>query len=243
MKHGFLRVAAATPHVKVADPGYNREQICREIENGKSRHGKIMVFPELALTAYTCNDLFLQDGLLLKARGELKQIIHTTKGSDMLVFVGMPWERDGKLYNVAAVIQNGRLLGLVPKTSIPNYSEFYEARYFEKGNTRPVYVEWEGNPVPMGTNLLFRCKNLPGLVVAAEICEDVWVPCPPSISHALAGATVIVNCSASDETTGKDVYRKQLITGQSARLVCGYVYANAGEGESTQDLVFGGHNL
>ena len=161
----------------------------------------------------------------------------------MLVFVGLPWDRDAKLYNVAAALKDGRLLGLVPKKNIPNYSEFYEARHFSPGNERPVMERWDGELVPMGTNLLFVCENLPELKVAAEICEDVWVPCPPSIRHCMAGASVIVNCSASDETTGKDLYRMQLVCGQSARLVCGYVYANAGDGESTQDLVFGGQNI
>ncbi|MFT4106428.1 MAG: NAD(+) synthase [Lacrimispora sp.] len=243
MKHGYIRVAAATPDVKVADPRFNREQICKLIKEGAEHHGKIMVFPELCLTAYTCGDLFGQEALLLKAKEELKEILEATKGLDMLVFLGMPWERDGKLYNVAAALQNGRLLGIVPKRNLPNYSEFYELRHFTPGNKKPVTVKWEDDLIPMGTDILFRCEDIPGLVVAAEVCEDAWVPDPPSIGHALAGATVIVNCSASDETTGKDIYRRSLITGHSASLVCGYIYANAGEGESTQDLVFGGQNL
>lgn len=243
MKYGFIRVAAATPEVKVADPGYNREQICNCIREGISRQAKIMVFPELCLTAYTCGDLFLQNTLLRSAKEELREIVAATRETDILVFVGLPWEREGKLYNTAAAVQNGKLLGLVTKTHIPNYSEFYESRHFNPGNTNTVMAAWEDYLVPIGTNLLFRCTNLPELVVGAEICEDVWVPCPPSISHVTAGATIIVNCSASDETTGKDSYRHSLITGQSARLVCGYIYANAGGGESTQDLVFGGHNI
>lgn len=243
MKQGFIRVSASTPKIKVADPTYNAEQVYGCMKEGV-RHGVgIMVFPELCLTAYTCGDLFLQTTLLRKAREELDNLVTKSEGMDMLVFVGLPWERDGKLYNVAAVIHNGVLLGLVPKTNLPNYSEFYEARNFTAGNKRPVMVSWRGGKVPMGTNLLFQCTTVPGLVVAAEICEDVWVPCPPSIAHTMAGATVMVNCSASDETVGKDTYRETLISGQSARLVCGYIYANAGEGESTQDLVFGGHNI
>lgn len=243
MKHGYIRVAAATPEVKVADPQFNREQICGLIKAGIEEKAKIMVFPELCLTSYTCGDLFEQDALLQKAKEELKEIIKTTRGHDLLVFIGMPWERDGKLYNTAAVLQNGKLLGIVPKTHLPNYSEFYEMRYFERGNEIPVLVKWEDDMVPMGTNILFACEEDPKLIVAAEICEDAWVPSPPSIRHATAGATVIVNCSASDETTGKDIYRRSLILGHSANLVCGYIYANAGEGESTQDLVFGGQNL
>lgn len=243
MKHGYIRVAAATPDVKVADPQFNRENIVRLIREGVERNTKIMVFPELCLTAYTCADLFGQDALLTKAKEELKVIVKETEGSDLLVFIGLPWERDGKLYNTAAAVQNGRILGLIPKTNLPNYSEFYELRYFEPGNKKPVMISWEGYEIPMGTDLLFACKDIPGLVIGTEICEDAWVPNPPSIRHAVAGATVIVNCSASDETTGKDLYRRSLITGHSASLVCGYIYANAGEGESTQDLVFGGQNL
>ena len=202
-----------------------------------------MVFPELCLTAYTCGDLFLQDALLASVEQELLTLIQATQGMDMLIFVGLPWMKGGKLYNVAAAIHNGTLLGFIPKRNIPNYSEFYEQRHFTAGSKGVGLVSWEQQEVPFGTRILFQCKEIPQLVVGAEICEDVWSPCPPSISHALAGATVMVNCSASDETVGKDQYRNALITGQSARLMCAYVYANAGEGESTQDLVFGGHNI
>lgn len=243
MKDGFFRVAAATPKIKVADPVYNCEEICKLIEDGEKHGAGIMVFPELCLTAYTCGDLFSQFPLLKKAKAELRKIVEFSKGRQMLVFVGLPWEHGGKLYNAAAAVCNGELLGIVPKTNLPNYSEFYEQRHFVSGMEIPVETDWFGEKIPMGTNLLFACREIPELVVAAEICEDVWVPCPPSIRHALAGATVIVNCSASDEAVGKDSYRKALISGQSARLICGYIYANAGEGESTQDLVFGGHNI
>ena len=243
MKYGFIRTAAATPRIQVADPEYNGEQIFQMIKEGADRKAKLMVFPELCLTGYTCGDLFMQETLLFRAREALKKLIHNTASMDVLVFAGTPWQWGGKLYNVAAVFSRGRLLGVVPKRHIPNYGEFYEARYFTPGSEKTVMVPWEGEQVPMGANLLFCCSTLPGLVAACEICEDVWVPCPPSISHALAGATVIANCSASDETVGKGQYRSELIKGQSARLVCGYVYANAGEGESTQDLVFGGHNM
>ncbi len=243
MKDGMIRVAAATPKIRVADPDYNSRQVAELMEEGYQAGAKIMVFPELCLTAYTCGDLFLQRPLLEKAREALKFVVKASEGKDMLVFVGLPWGRDGKLYNVAAALKDGRLLGLVPKQNLPNYSEFYEARHFNPGNEKPVMEPWEGELVPMGTDLLFCCDTMPELKVAAEICEDVWVPCPPSIRHCMAGATVIANCSASDETTGKDAYRQSLICGQSARLVCGYIYANAGEGESTQDLVFGGQNI
>lgn len=243
MRDGFLRVAAATPQVRVADVEFNREEICRLIEDGRKRNAKIMVFPELSLTAYTCGDLFIQKPLLTAVKRELKKLVEFTEGSDMLVFAGLPWEYNNKLYNVAAVIQNGKLLGLVPKIWIPNYSEFYERRHFNPWESGVADVEFDGYQVPLGTKLLFSCKNVENLVVGAEICEDVWVLNPPSSAHAAAGATVIVNCSASDETTGKADYRRNLISGQSARLLCAYIYANAGEGESTQDLVFGGQNL
>lgn len=243
MNDGFIRAAAATPEVRVADPVFNREQICNILAAGARAGSRLMVFPELCLTGYTCGDLFFQSALLRSAKEELKHVVAATKDLDLLAFVGLPWEQDGKLYNVAAAISGGRLLGLVPKTHLPNYSEFYEARHFAPAGRELVEVEFDGGLVPMGTGLLFRCETIPELVVAAEICEDVWVPCPPSIAHTRAGATVIVNCSASSDVVGKDIYRDSLITGQSARLTCGYVYANAGEGESTQDLVFGGHNI
>ena len=243
MKDGFIRVAAATPDIKVADPVYNAEKVWEMMEEGSAKGAKVMVFPELCLTGYTCGDLFLQDVLVEKAKDELKKLIKKTEGMDMLAFVGLPWEKNGKLYNVAAAIWNGELLGLITKTNMPNYSEFYELRHFNPGPIAPEEEEWNESFVPFGSKILFKCANVPGLVIGGEICEDVWVMNPPSISHAMAGATVIVNCSASDETTGKHLYRNSLISGQSARLVCGYIYANAGEGESTQDLVFGGHNI
>lgn len=243
MNDGFFRVAAATPKIRVADPVYNREQICNLIEEGAAAGAGLMVFPELCLSAYTCNDLFLQYPLIRSTRLELAEIVKFTEGKHMLVFLGLPWEHGGKLYNVAAAVCNGRLLGIVPKTNLPNYSEFYELRHFTPGMEIPVMTRWEEGEIPMGTNLLFKCRDVHGLVAAAEICEDVWVPCPPSIRHTLAGATVIANCSASDDIVGKDTYRNSLISGQSARLICGYIYTNAGEGESTQDLVFGGHNI
>lgn len=243
MNQGFIRIAASTPDILVGDPIYNAEQIYKLMQTGVENHAKIIVFPELCLTAYTCGDLFSQQILLKQTREELDRLVTRSKGMDILAFIGLPWERDGKLYNVAAAIHDGKLLGVVPKVNLPNYSEFYEIRHFTQGNKKTVMVPFRNTWVPMGSNLLFRCTSMPELVVAAEICEDVWVPCPPSITHTMAGATVIVNCSASDETVGKDTYRESLILGQSARLVCGYVYANAGEGESTQDLVFGGHNI
>ena len=243
MRDGFVKVAACTPDLRVADCLYNTARICKGIKEALDQNARIIVFPELSITGYTCGDLFWQEALLKEAKHQLIHILARTKGNDALVFVGLPWEKGDKLYNVAAVISNGRLLGLVPKRHLPNYSEFYEARYFTQGNAQVEWVKFEGRPVPFGTNLLFDCEFPKGLCVAAELCEDLWAPNPPSTAHALAGANVIVNLSASDEVTGKKSYRKSLIEGQSARLLCGYIYANAGAGESTQDLVFGAHNL
>lgn len=243
MRDGFVKVAACTPDLRVADCLYNTARICKGIKEAYDQNARIIVFPELSITGYTCGDLFWQEALLKEAKHQLIHILARTKGNDALVFVGLPWEKDDKLYNVAAVISDGKLLGLVPKRHLPNYNEFYEARHFTPGNTEVEWVKFEGRPVPFGTNLLFDCEFPKGLCVAAELCEDLWAPNPPSTAHALAGANVIVNLSASDEVTGKKSYRRDLIAGQSARLICGYLYANAGTGESTQDLVFGAHDL
>ena len=243
LQHGFIKVAAITPKIKVADPYYNAQKICEGIDEAEQAGAKIVVFPELCLTGYTCQDLFLQETLLEAAKDGLRQIIAHSDGVDEITFVGMPLEKDQKLYNVAAVVNCGELLGFVPKTHIPMYGEFYEGRHFEPGNRLPVMTEFDGEEVPIGTDMLFSCDAIGGLCIAAEICEDLWVPNPPSTRHALAGATVIVNLSASNETVGKDAYREMLVRSASARLLCGYVYTSAGEGESTQDLVFGGHNI
>ena len=240
MKDGFIKVAAGTPDVTVGDCVANADAILAQIREMEKAHAKIMVFPELCITGYTCHDLFLQDLLIAEARRQLNRILHETEKTDALIFVGLPWELRGKLYNVAAVLNRGRLLGLVPKKNLPTYNEFYERRQFTPGHET---VEWLGSMVPFGMNLLFYCEEIPRLKVAAELCEDLWVPCPPSISHAACGATVIANLSASNEMIGKDTYRKNLVSQQSASLICGYIYASAGEGESTQDLVFGGHNI
>ncbi len=243
MFDGFIKVAAVTPKIKVADCIHNADEICRRMDEAADAGAKLIVFPELCLTGYTCQDLFWQGLMLEEAKHALHRVIAHTIEKEALVFVGLPWEKDGKLYNVAAAIQGGKLLGLVPKHFLPNYKEFYEARHFTPGNRKVEWVDYEGYPVPFGMNQIFVCKELEGLAVAAELCEDLWVPAPPSVDHALAGATVIVNLSASDEVTGKDSYRISLVSGQSARLICGYIYASAGEGESSTDLVFSGHNL
>ncbi|MDE6908472.1 MAG: NAD(+) synthase [Lachnospiraceae bacterium] len=243
MFDGFIKTAAVTPKIKVADCIHNVGAICRGIDEAVAAGAKLIVFPELCMTGYTCEDLFWQETLLDGARHGLRQVAAHSRGKDALVFVGLPWEKDGKLYNAAAAVCDGRLLGIIPKSCLPNYNEFYEARHFEPGCRKVEWMDYEGSPVPFGMNQLFVCKEMEGLCVAAEICEDLWVPQPPSIYHALAGATLIVNLSASDEATGKDKYRESLVTGQSARLISGYIYASAGEGESSTDLVFGGHSL
>ncbi len=243
MEQGFIKVAAVTPKIRVADPAYNAGVICERLEEACKNGAKIIVFPELCITGYTCGDLFLQEILLREASAQLLCIAERTRGKDALVMVGLPLEREGRLYNVAAVLRDGEILGMVPKANIPSYAEFYEGRHFAEGNAEPVPFSFMGRTVPFGTNILFTCETLHGLTVGCEICEDLWVADAPAVNHALKGATVIANLSASNETIGKDEYRELLVKSVSARLLCGYVYASAGEGESTQDLVFGGHNL
>ena len=243
MKNGFVKVAAATPDIRVADVEFNTQNIINVMEEAQKNGAKILVFPELCVTGYTCSDLFDHSVLLKASRKALLEIAENTSDKDMLVFVGAPLEVNGKLYNVAAAMNQGEILGFTTKTFLPNYGEFYEMRQFTPGPQTVREITFEGKKIPFGPQILFQAEGMEELVVAAEICEDVWSPVPPSIQAALEGATVIVNCSASDETIGKDTYRRALISGQSARLISGYIYANAGEGESTTDLVFGGHNI
>lgn len=243
MKDGYVRVEVVTPDIKVADCIFNTEQICSRIDKAYGAQVSVIVFPEMCITGYTCNDLFLQDTLLSDAQKSLATITEYTKGKNMLTVVGLPFEYCNKLYNVAAVIKDGVILGLVPKKYIPNYNEFYERRQFTEGFDKAVKVCVAGQQTYMGSRILFRCSDFEKLVVGVEICEDLWTPLPPSVSHAMNGATLIVNPSASNETVGKEDYRRSLVTGQSARLVCAYAYASSGDGESTQDIVFGGHDI
>lgn len=243
MKDGYVRVEVVTPDIKVADCIFNTEQICSRIDKAYDAQVSVIVFPEMCITGYTCNDLFLQDTLLSDAQKSLATITEYTKGKNMLTVVGLPFEYCNKLYNVAAVIKDGVILGLVPKKYIPNYNEFYERRQFTEGFDKAVKVCVAGQQTYMGSRILFRCSDFEKLVVGVEICEDLWTPLPPSVSHAMNGATLIVNPSASNETVGKEDYRRSLVTGQSARLVCAYAYASSGDGESTQDIVFGGHDI
>jgi NAD+ synthase (glutamine-hydrolysing) len=243
MRDGFVKVASATPKIRVADVEYNTGVISGIMAEAAQFGAKLLVLPELCVTGYTCGDLFLQKTLLDGAENALLQLAAASAGTDMLTFVGLPLADSGRLYNCGAALWNGRILGIVPKANIPNYSEFYERRYFTGGQSCPRQITVGGTAAPFGTQLLFANQTVPELIVAAEICEDLWVPNPPSVGHAIHGATAIVNLSASDETVTKDEYRRTLVSGQSARLVCGYIYTDAGAGESTQDLVYTGHDL
>lgn len=245
MKDGFIKVSAATPKIKVADPAYNTEEILKIIDETKKNGASILVFSELTISGYTCGDLFLQQPLLTECKNQLLRIVKATENKSMLVVVGCPIVIKQKLYNCAVVISDGSILGIVPKTHLPNYSEFYELRHFTSGEglEEDLWFGEEFGYVNVAVNQLFKCKEIPELVVACEICEDLWVPLPPSTYHAMAGATVICNPSASVETTTKESYRRSLVSNQSARLLAAYIYADAGEGESTQDVVYSGHHL
>ena len=242
MNDGFFRAAAATPAIRVADCRHNAGAVAELMEEAAARGVQAIVFPELCLTGYTCGDLFLQQPLLKAAERELAALIERTAGLPLLAAVGVPVPVNGALYNCAAVFCGGRLLGLSAKSCVPNYGEFYEARHFTPAPAC-IEVSFAGFTVPLGCSLLYAPEGWDDCVVGVEICEDLWAPEPPSTRLALAGATLLLNLSASDEVIGKAAYRRELVRGQSARLLCGYVYADAGEGESTTDLVFSGHNL
>lgn len=243
MRDGFIKVAAGTPKLKVADCRHNAEACFTLMREAAAQGVRVLVLPELCLTGYTCGDLFLQPALLRGAEEALATVLEATKNLDMVTALGLPVRCGHKLYNCAAVIHRGEILGVVPKTHLPNYGEFYEGRWFRSGEEGlSDGVTLCGQTYALGQTL-FRCETMPGLVLGVEICEDLWAVNPPSNALASAGATLILNLSASDETVGKADYRRALVMGQSARLCCGYVYADAGEGESTTDLVFAGHNL
>ena len=245
MRDGFVKIAAATPAIRVADCKYNAQQTIELMYQAAAEGVRVLCFPELGLTGYTCADLFLQPTLLEGAKQALEQVVAASEGLGLLCVVGLPVQpaHRSHLYNCAAVICDGALLGLVPKRHIPSYSEFYEGRWFAAADGYAGTVELCGQQVDLNPDQIFRCEELPHLCVGVELCEDLWVSNPPSVNLCAAGATVMLNPSASDETVCKADYRRSLVTGQSARLVCGYVYADAGEGESTTDLVFAGHDL
>lgn len=243
MKYGYVKVAAVTPKIEVANCEYNAEQVIKLIDQAAKEKVKVLVFPELCLTGYTCADLLLDDALIKSAEEKLIKIAEYTKGMDMLIALGLPFVRISNLYNVVAIIQDGKILGLVPKKHIPNHSDMNESRYFNSGNDKPVLVNVGDFQVPMGTNLLLRCKSRKELVISVEIGEDQLAPIPPAIKHAQKGSTIILNPSASPRTIGKDSYTRDLLRMQSAGLISGYIKSDAGEGESTTDLVFSGHNI
>ncbi len=247
MKDGFIKVAACTPEIQVADVDFNVDKIISQLEKCREEGVKVAVFPELCITGYTCQDLFFQNALLDKAMEGVVKIAKTTADSDMLVAVGVPVRANGKLYNCAAVIQDGEVRAFVPKTHLPNYNEFYETRHFApyRGECAAIDLREYGQLefIPPMEQTVFVCEEIPELVVGFELCEDLWVADPVSNYLAKAGATLICNLSASDEVIGKDSYRRQLVSNQSARLVAGYIYCSAGDGESTQDMVFSGHNI
>ncbi|MGN0113836.1 MAG: NAD(+) synthase, partial [Acutalibacteraceae bacterium] len=248
MYDGFIKVAAATPEIRVADCEYNKKAIVDTVKKCAAMGVKLLCLPELCITGYTCSDLFLQDLLLDSAKNALVYIAKETADCDIAFAVGLPCKYSGELYNCAAVINKGEILGIVPKTYIPNYSEFYEARHFTSGiqlggNNHFIELPGYDSTVDFVIDTLFCCSELPELTFAVEICEDLWAPLPPSVRHAKNGANIIMNLSASNEVIGKAEYRQDLVKGQSARLCCGYIYCSAGDGESTTDMVFSGHNI
>lgn len=242
MKHGFVKIACATPDLKVADCEYNADCIINMIKDAHEAGVMLCSFPELSITGYTCGDLFFQKALLDSAALSLNKIINDTADYDMINIVGLPYSFEGKIYNCAAVFQKGKLLALITKKNIPNYSEFYEARHFTPGikNSQTIFY---GKSVPIGTNYIFNCKNMPEFIFGIEICEDLWVTDSPSIMLAKEGANIIVNLSASNDIIGKSDYRRIIVKAQSGSLLCTYMYANAGIGESTTDMVYSGHSI
>lgn len=255
MQDGFVKVGVCSPDLRVADPVYNCVKMVEKARELSGRGVKLLAFPELCFTGYTCGDLFLQEPLLQGALNGLETFADETASLDTLFVTGLPLVHQGRLFNVAAVVFHGEVVGLVPKSHIPSYSEFYEGRHFEgfdsayaggtvddTGNTFHT-LPFQQKPVCFGAKQIFAFDGMPDLAIAVEICEDLWVPVPPGSYHAMAGATVLVNPSASDEVTGKSAYRRELVKGQSARTISGYLYADACGGESTTDLVHAGHNM
>ena len=237
MRDGFIKVGAASPELRVGQPFFNISKMLELFSLASGYGVKVLVYPELSITGYTCQDLFLQDALIKDSRKALLEFVSATKGSDILSFVGFPLEHNGKLYNTAAAVQDGRILSYTAKRNLPCYGEFQEDRWFTQS---PDDVEYIEGGIPFGFKIIHRYGLLS---VSAEICEDLWVSSPPSVSHAGNGANIIVNLSASDEVIGKEEYRRNLVSMQSAKLICGYVYADASEGESTTDMVFTGADI
>ena len=243
-RHGYARLAVAVPRMKVADPGFNAAETVAMLRTAAAEGAVLVAFPELGLSAYTCDDLFHQRALLDACEAALGRVAAATADLGAVAIVGLPLRVDHRLFNCAAVCAGGRVLGLVPKTYLPNYGEFYEARQFQGGDTALARsVRLLGDEVPFGADLIFEAEGVPNLKIACEICEDVWVPIPPSSYAALAGATVLVNLSASNITIGKADYRHRLVSLQSSRCLAAYLYSSAGLGESTTDLGWDGQAL
>ena len=243
MRDGFLLAAVGTPAIRVGNAEWNKDAAIRLMRGAAEAGAKILTLPELCLTGYTSGDLFLQKTLREGALEALRGVVEFSRDLDLLTVVGLPLEADSHLYNVAAVVKDGRILGIVPKRNPPNYGEFYELRHFAPGPRQVGPLRVLGRDVPFGGDQLFVCEDMPDFKVGVEVCEDLWVPDAPSTGHALAGATVLCNPSASDETIGKAAYRELLLKSQSARLIAAYLYADAGAGESSTDMVYAGHNL
>jgi NAD+ synthase (glutamine-hydrolysing) len=241
--HGFLRVAAACPELRVADCPFNADRTLALMARAEGQGVNLLVFPECGLAGYTCHDLFHLQTLRRAAEAALEKVV--TQGEKVfrgVAVVGLPLAIEGQLFNCAAVVHAGKVLGIVPKTYLPNYKEYYDARYFcPADNATFSAASCAGQSVPFGTNILFDCRTMSGFTLGVEICEDLWMPVPPSSLQALMGATVFANLSASNEVIGKAGYRRQLVASQSGRCIGGYVYACCGDGESTTDIVFGGH--
>ncbi|MDE5888497.1 MAG: NAD(+) synthase, partial [Bacilli bacterium] len=240
--YGYVRVAASVPELKVANVEFNTEEVIKEIKSLNKEGVQIVTFPELCLTGYTCADLFSQDILITKSKEAIRNVMDATKSLDIISIIGAPIVCDNQLFNCAVVINKGEILGIVPKTYIPNYGEFYEKRWFSTSNTLTSRViKLFGRDVPIGTDLIFRDREDDKFTFGIEVCEDLWSPKAPSVEAALNGATMIFNLSASNEVIGKYGYRKNLINMQSAKNVCAYIYSSSGVNESTTDLVFSGY--
>lgn len=244
MDYGFVRVAAAVPRLKVADCRYNASNIVSMIKNADEAGVQIVVFPELSISGYTCGDLFHQHALLHEALKQLERILTETSGLEVVSIIGLPFQVDNQLFNCAAVLFKGKILGIVPKSYIPGYKEFYEERWFASGvRALSKTIEILGHEIPFGVDLIFESDGLYKVCFGIEICEDLWVPIPPSSYQSVAGATLLFNLSASNDLIGKSEYRKDLVAQQSGKCVAGYVYTSCGIDESTTDVVFGGHAI